>query len=286
MWRGLDWLDIVCRRGSNVISSPEVVVRTSLQQAIGGYRADLPHTADAEMWMRFAVHADVAYLQGVDQAFYRIHAAQMSTSRVPHVDLVHRKAAYDAIFDAYADRIPAADASAGSPTGRWPARRCWRACRAYERRRMDSTPIDELVEFAEGAYPRTVPPARVLGTALARHRRAAGLPVPPAADPLRGPQADPHAAHVAALGPRRASDAPADSTHSMQRRPSERPFFVRCSEAALRLDALGGRDGRLARRDRAGFALLGGGALLLPAGGAAEERALDQEPGQSPRSGA
>ena len=155
VWRGLDWLDIVCRRGSNVISSPEVVVRTSVQQAIGGYRADLPHTADAEMWMRFAVHADVAHLRGVDQAFYRIHQAQMSTSRVPHVDLVHRKAAYDAIFDVYADRIPGADRLRRFANRKMAREALWRACRAYERRRMDSTPIDELVGFAEGAYPRT-----------------------------------------------------------------------------------------------------------------------------------
>ena len=155
VWKGLEWLDIVCRRGSNVISSPEVVVRTSLQQAIGGYRADLPHTADAEMWMRFAVHSDIAHLRGVDQAFYRIHAAQMSTSRVPYVDLVHRKAAYDAVFDVYANRIPDAGRLSRHANRKMAREALWRACRAYERRRMDSTPIAELVAFAESAYPDT-----------------------------------------------------------------------------------------------------------------------------------
>src|SRR4051794_20668808 len=106
VWRGLEWLKIMCRRGYNVISSPEVVVRTSVQQKIGGYLPELPHTGDAEMWMRFALHSDVAYVKGVDQAFYRIHATQMTNDRMPYVDLVQRKAAYDALLEAYGDRIP------------------------------------------------------------------------------------------------------------------------------------------------------------------------------------
>ena len=78
----------------------------SVQQAIGGYRADLPHTADVEMWMRFAVHSDIAYVRGADQAYYRVHGASMSVERVPIIDLLQRKAAYDAVFDAYW-RLPA-----------------------------------------------------------------------------------------------------------------------------------------------------------------------------------
>ena len=30
----------------------------------------------------------------------------------------------------------------------------WTACRAYERRRIDSTPIAELLEFARATYPQ------------------------------------------------------------------------------------------------------------------------------------
>jgi len=158
VWRGAEWLNILCRRGYNVISSPEVVVRTSVQQQIGGYLPELPHTGDAEMWMRFAVHSDVAYIKGVDQAYYRIHATQMTNDRVPYVDLVQRKAAYDALFAEYGDRIPTA-ARLRRRAGRTMAKEAlWRACRAYERRRTDTTPIAELVEFAEAAYPH---PARL-----------------------------------------------------------------------------------------------------------------------------
>ena len=154
VWSGRDWLRIVCGLGHSVVTSPEVMVRTSVQQAIGGYLPELPHTGDAEMWMRFAVHSDVAFIKGVDQAYYRIHAAQMTTERVPLVDLEQRHAAYAALFDAYGDRVPDAPRLARRAYRRMAKEALWRACRAYERRRMDTTPIDELVEFARSAYPR------------------------------------------------------------------------------------------------------------------------------------
>jgi hypothetical protein len=154
-WSGLEWLRVVSRLGHSVISSPEVVVRTSLQQELGGYREDLPHTADAEMWMRFAVHSDVAYVKGVDQAYYRIHASQMTNDRVPVVDLVQRKAAYDALFDAHGERIPGGERLRRSANRRMAKEALWRACRAYERRRLETTPRAELVEFARTTYPRT-----------------------------------------------------------------------------------------------------------------------------------
>src|SRR4051794_626994 len=87
VWPGLEWLRILCRLGHNVVTSPEVVVRTSVQHAIGGYLPELPHTGDAEMWMRFAAHADVAYIRGADQAYYRTHGQNMTTDRVLLVDL-------------------------------------------------------------------------------------------------------------------------------------------------------------------------------------------------------
>ena len=154
VWPGLTWLGIMCRLGHGVVTSPEVVVRTSVQRQIGGYRPELPHTADIELWMRFAVHSDVAYIKGVDQAFYRIHGSQMTVERVPLIDLRQRKAAYDALFAGYADRIPHARRLAEQADRKMAKEALWRACRAYERRRMDSTPIDELVEFAHATYPK------------------------------------------------------------------------------------------------------------------------------------
>ena len=109
IWRGQDWLRIVSQRGHCVTPTPTAIVRTSIQQAIGGYRSDLPHTADVEMWMRFAVHSDIAFIRGADQALYRIHNSNMTVQRVPIVDLKQRKAAYDAIFFGYSGLIQDAD---------------------------------------------------------------------------------------------------------------------------------------------------------------------------------
>jgi hypothetical protein len=77
----------------------------------------------------------------------------MTNDRVPLVDLVQRKAAYDALFDAHGDRIPDAQRLRRSAARRMAKEALWRACRAYERRRMATTPIGELVDFALASYP-------------------------------------------------------------------------------------------------------------------------------------
>jgi glycosyltransferase involved in cell wall biosynthesis len=152
IWPGHDWLRIVCRRGHCVTSTPTAVVRTSVQQAIGGYRSDLPHSADIEMWMRFAVHSDVAYIKGVDQAFYRIHNTNMTVQRLPLIDLQQRKAAYDAVFAAYGELIPDAVRLHQEANRKMAKEALWRACSAYHRRRLDNTPVDELVDFARSTF--------------------------------------------------------------------------------------------------------------------------------------
>jgi glycosyltransferase involved in cell wall biosynthesis len=153
VWPGIDWLKIVSGLGHSVISSPEVVVRTSVQHEVGPYSAQLPHTADAEMWMRFAAHADVAYIKGADQAFYRIHGSQMTVERVRLVDLQQRKAAYDGVFEAHADRIPGATRLRRRADRKLAREALWGACRAYERRRIQETPISDLADFATATYP-------------------------------------------------------------------------------------------------------------------------------------
>jgi glycosyl transferase family 2 len=155
IWPGLEWLRIVCRLGHSVVTSPEVVVRTSVQKQIGGYLPELPHTGDAEMWMRFAVHSDVAYVKGVDQAYYRIHASQMTVERKHLVDLQQRRAAYEALFASHRDRVPDVDRLRRRVNRRMAKEALWGACRAYERRRMDSVPVTDLADFATATFPGT-----------------------------------------------------------------------------------------------------------------------------------
>lgn len=63
----------------NIVLAPTAVTRTLLQKKLGGYRHDLTHSGDMEMWLRFASHAHVGYLNH-DQAVYRRHQTNMSIS--------------------------------------------------------------------------------------------------------------------------------------------------------------------------------------------------------------
>jgi glycosyl transferase family 2 len=102
IWSGRQWLTRVCRLGTNVVASPEVVLRTQVQKKIGPHRSDLPYSSDLEMWLRAAVVADVGRLNGVDQAYYREHPGSMSQSQVysvPLGDLKARRAAFQVALE-------------------------------------------------------------------------------------------------------------------------------------------------------------------------------------------
>jgi hypothetical protein len=155
IWKGRDWIVERCKTATSCISSPEVVVRTSLQKKLGGYRADLPHTGDLEMWLRFAAHGSVAYLAGVDQAYYRRHPASMqaTTFNTDLADLVQRKAAFDAVFDNPGSAIPGGE-NLRRQTHRALAKEAlWIACWSYDRRRLNQVSVDDLESFAAKTYP-------------------------------------------------------------------------------------------------------------------------------------
>src|SRR5262249_6804667 len=73
---GEEYWQLSCVDACNIVSTPTAVVRTALQKQLGGYRPELPHTGDLEMWLRFAAHAPVGVLDA-DQAFYRVHGRNM-----------------------------------------------------------------------------------------------------------------------------------------------------------------------------------------------------------------
>jgi hypothetical protein len=78
-WRvllGAEYLRLCCVEAANLVSTPTAVVRTEVQHAVGGYRKELPHTGDLEMWARIAAHRAVGVVDA-DQAFYRVHGANM-----------------------------------------------------------------------------------------------------------------------------------------------------------------------------------------------------------------
>jgi hypothetical protein len=73
-----EFLSLASACCDNPVPSPTAVVRTRTQQAIGGYRAELPHAGDMEMWMRFAAAGPVGFVDA-RQAYYRRHGTNMHT---------------------------------------------------------------------------------------------------------------------------------------------------------------------------------------------------------------
>jgi glycosyltransferase involved in cell wall biosynthesis len=106
VWPGKEYLRTTCEVG-NLVATPSVIVRTSVQQQVGGYRPELPHTGDMEMWMRLAVHGSVGVVRGV-QSYYRVHGNNMSTAyygrRVR--DTAEQIQAYRAIIEKFAGQVP------------------------------------------------------------------------------------------------------------------------------------------------------------------------------------
>jgi glycosyltransferase involved in cell wall biosynthesis len=155
VWPGHEWLERRFKAANGCITSPEVVVRTKLQQRVGGYDPQLPHSGDIEMWMRFAAHAGVGYLRGVDQAYYRVHSASMSKTDFSGQldDLRQRAKAYDAVLSRCADQLPDAQQLADTVHAKLARQALRRAARAYDKGRTDQVPVDELVDFAERCWP-------------------------------------------------------------------------------------------------------------------------------------
>ena len=80
-------------------------MRTSLQKRVGGYDPQLPKAADMELFMRLAAHADVGFIRGVDQAYYRVHGQNMSKSVTALMDLSQRRSVFEVVLDRYSDSL-------------------------------------------------------------------------------------------------------------------------------------------------------------------------------------
>ncbi|MDM9646065.1 glycosyltransferase [Rhizobium sp. S163] len=105
IWPGNDWLSLRCKSGYNVVASPEVIMRTSTLRSFGGYRADLPHAGDFEMWLRTSAVADIGFLLNVDQAYHRHHTSNMNkvdfssgTTNGRFIDLSQRWQSFQVVF--------------------------------------------------------------------------------------------------------------------------------------------------------------------------------------------
>jgi glycosyltransferase involved in cell wall biosynthesis len=109
-YRVLSGHDFIQLSGSrNIVPTPTAVVRTVLQKRVGGYRAELPHTADMHMWLMLAAHAAVGVTSAA-QAVYRRHSGNMSLGYRWLNDLKHREAAINAFLIEFSSQLQHAGA--------------------------------------------------------------------------------------------------------------------------------------------------------------------------------
>ena len=155
IWQGREWFELRCRMTECCIYSPEVVIRTQLLRQVGGFRSELPHACDFELWMRLALYADVGYIAGPDQACYRDHAAGMHRQQFGTVlaDLVQVKAAFQLLFQEHGARIADRE-SLSVVVRRMLARRALRAaCREYDQGSENAAAVQALEALAFATYP-------------------------------------------------------------------------------------------------------------------------------------
>lgn len=149
---GATFLRHVCRAG-NVVPTPTAVVRTELQQKLGGYRADLPHTGDMEMWMRFAANGSVGVTRSI-QAYYRLHSANMSSKYYAAIisDRREQLQAATEVHDRWGRDIPGFEGWLDEMRSRLGHEALWIASESFDRGDAESCRL--ALDCARSLYPR------------------------------------------------------------------------------------------------------------------------------------
>ena len=104
---GPAFIEASCRALSTPVETATAVVRTTVQKAVGGYRKELPHAGDQEMWLRFASVSAVGRVKA-PQGFYRRHAANMSNGYYGGLgrrDFDQVRAAFGYFFAEFGSRV-------------------------------------------------------------------------------------------------------------------------------------------------------------------------------------
>ena len=169
VWPGQRWLEGRFRQAENPSTSPEIVVRASVQKRVGGYDPQLPRAADMEMYMRLAANADVGFIRGVDQAYYRVHGRNMSSAVSALMDLRQRRSVFEVVLDRYGKRLPDGKRLSDIVHRQLGREALWAAGRVYDRGRVRQTElarrflgvgineeehdVHELVAFALDCWP-------------------------------------------------------------------------------------------------------------------------------------
>lgn len=169
VWSGPSWLELRCRRGVNCITSPEVLMRAAVVREVGGQR-DLAHTHDMEMWFRLALHGDVGWINGADQAWHREHDDSLSAREVDVLtDLEERARAFEVLFSNAGGSRPENERLRVLARNALANEAMARAAQAYSRGRGGTPEVDRYERYAAALCP--VPADLPHSTVLARARK-------------------------------------------------------------------------------------------------------------------
>jgi glycosyltransferase involved in cell wall biosynthesis len=105
---GAQFIRTLCEVPVNTVETATAIVRSAAQKRVGGYRPELPHAGDLEMWLRLAAEGDVAFVDGV-QAFTRVHGNNMHhqfTGEKLIGDYRQRHEAYRSFFASQGGTLP------------------------------------------------------------------------------------------------------------------------------------------------------------------------------------
>lgn len=103
--------------------------------------------------MRLAATADVGFLKGVDQAFYRVHTQNMRKNFNALMDLSQKRLAFDLVLDRYSARLSDPKRLSDGLHRRLGREALWSAVHAYDLGQADQAQVDELVAFAVDCWP-------------------------------------------------------------------------------------------------------------------------------------
>lgn len=185
IYDGHSWIKGRFAAAGNPVFSPTVVVRTELQQKVGGYNPRMLHTSDLEMWLKLALHGDAGFVSGADQGVFRVHESNMSNDYYDHdmglADLQARRATFVEILTNHGDLLPDT-ADLDRIFRRTLAKEALlRAGRAYDRGEGDTPGVAALVAFVEESYAEAT---RLPEWATLALRKAMGPKVAPKFAPL------------------------------------------------------------------------------------------------------
>jgi glycosyltransferase involved in cell wall biosynthesis len=168
---GQRWLERCFRQAENSVGYSTAVVRTSLHKRVGGYDPQLPKAADMEIFMRLAAYADVGFVRGADQSYYRLHTHNMSGGVSALMDLHQRRSVFEIVLDRYGERLRDVTQLSDIVHRQLAKEALWAAGRVYDRGRVrrtelarrllgagtstveDEGDIGELVAFASDCWP-------------------------------------------------------------------------------------------------------------------------------------